>query len=156
MNDLNLTRDAQGRLTLHQSADAGGDVADVQIRRVFPWSLSSKYISVRSPDGKELAMISDPADLTPPVRQLIEQQLADNSLIPRIETIDQLTMQFGFQDWVVQTDRGRVAFRVQEREDVRFLSNTRLRIKDADGNVYELPDMDGLDPSSRRNLAVLL
>jgi hypothetical protein len=56
----------------------------------------------------------------------------------------------------VQTDRGAVEFRVQEREDIRFLPDGRFRLKDADGNVYELPSAVELDEHSRRAIGVIV
>ena len=58
--------------------------------------------------------------------------------------------------WKVQTDRGPAEFRVQEREDIRFLPDGRFRIKDADGNVYEMPSLTGLDDRSRRAVEPLM
>jgi hypothetical protein len=56
----------------------------------------------------------------------------------------------------VQTDRGPIEFRVQEREDIRFLPDGRFNVRDADGNVYELPPLATLDESSRKALAPLV
>jgi hypothetical protein len=42
--------------------------------------------------------------------------------------------------------------RVQEREDIRFLSDTRFSVKDANGNLYEIEDASKLDELSRREL----
>ena len=52
--------------------------------------------------------------------------------------------------------RGPAEFRVQEREDLRFLPDGRFSIKDADGNVYELASLDKLDDHSRRAVEPLL
>jgi hypothetical protein len=63
---------------------------------------------------------------------------------------------FGHQDWKVQTDRGPAAFRVLEREDIRFLPDGRFRLKDADGNVYELPSAIALDEHSRKAIGAIV
>jgi hypothetical protein len=65
-------------------------------------------------------------------------------------------VRFGYQQWKVQTDRGPAEFRVQEREDIRFLPDGRFRIKDADGNAYEMPSLAGLDERSRRAVEPLM
>ena len=56
----------------------------------------------------------------------------------------------------MQTDRGPAEFRVQEREDIRFLHDGRFSIKDADGIVYELASLEKLDEASRRAIRPLL
>ena len=76
--------------------------------------------------------------------------------VPRITSIQGLDVRFGYQQWTVTTDRGPIEFRVQEREDIRFLPDGRFRIKDADGNVYEMPRVDELDEGSRRAIESLI
>ena len=77
-------------------------------------------------------------------------------LIPKITRIDHVDVRFGFQQWNVQTDRGPIEFRVQEREDIRFMNDGRFSIKDADGNVYELAPLDKLDDHSRKAVEALI
>lgn len=151
---FNLVADEQHKLTLKRAGH--DDVHDVRIRRSFPWSNPSQFISIRSSDGKEIMMIEDVAALPPALRQTIDSYLAGTILIPRIERIDTIDVRFGFQEWSVHTDRGRVSFRVQEREDIRFLPDGRYAIRDADGNIYELRPLRDLDDHSRRALEPLI
>ncbi len=65
-------------------------------------------------------------------------------------------MRFGYQQWTVQTDRGPAAFRVQEREDIRFHPDGRFSVRDADGTVYELPRLEVLDEHSQKALRPLI
>lgn len=132
------------------------DVDDVRLRRAFPWSNPDELISIRAPDGRELLLIQSLKDLPQPLRQRVLDTLHSNSFIPRITQVKNVDVQFGYQVWTVVTDRGPVEFRVQEREDVRFLPDQRFAIKDADGNIYELPPLDTLDDASRRAIEPLL
>ena len=152
--DFDLDRDAQGRLVLKRTGEE--DVVDVRIRRAFPWSKPSHYISIRNSEGKELLMIEDLSALDPVKRRFVDDALAEVSFVPRIERIESIDMKFGHQQWSVITDRGPASFRVQEREDIRFLNDGRFRIKDADGNIFELPRLDALDPHSQRELEPLM
>lgn len=149
-----LTEDETGQLTLQRPGM--DDVPDVRIRRAFPWSQPSRYISIRSAEGKELLLIDDLASLEATLRQRIERWLDSYSFIPRITSIEEMDMRFGYQQWKVQTDRGQAEFRVQEREDVRFMPDGRFSVKDADGSVYELARLDQLDERSRRAIEALL
>ena len=141
-------------LTLRRAGK--GDVKDVRIRRAFPWPSPNQFISIRSSDGKELLLIESLAGLAPDLRRTIEQQLAETILIPRITRVEEIDVRFGFQEWHVQTDRGPVQFRVQEREDIRFLPDGRYSIRDAEGQVYELPPRQTLDEHSRKALEPLI
>jgi hypothetical protein len=146
-----LIENTAGGLTLRRPGVE--DVVDVRLRRAFPWSGPDRYISVRSAEGKELLLVDDLAAVPAPLRALIERTLADTSFIPRITRVDDIDSQFGYQEWSVETDRGPATFRVQEREDIRFLGGGRFRIKDADGNIYELPNAEGLDARSQKELS---
>jgi hypothetical protein len=143
-----LSVDGQGKVVLARPGEE--DVKDVRIRRAFPWSEPNRYISIRTSEGKELVLITDLADVGPEQRRLIEQQLERWAFVPRIKRIIEIDMRFGFQQWKVETDRGPTEFRVQEREDVRFLGDGRFSVKDVDGCIYELPSFEQLDEHSRQ------
>src|SRR5688572_3068595 len=132
------------------------DVTDVRLRRAFPWSSKDRYISIRSHDGKELVFVEDLGQLPPEQRKLISDWLASTSFIPIITRVHAVDVRFGFQQWKVDTDRGPVEFRVQEREDIRFLNDGRFSIKDADGNVYELQSLQSLDEASRKAVEAII
>ena len=149
-----LIADDRNKLTLRRAGH--DDVEDVRIRRSFPWSNANEFVSIRSSEGKELVLVEDVAALPLELRRTIETYLAQTVRIPLIERIDAIDVRFGFQEWSVQTDRGPVSFRVQEREDIRFLPDGRFSIKDADGNIYALHPLKDLDEHSRRALEPLV
>jgi len=149
-----LIEDEMGRLTLQRAGK--DDSKDVRLRRAFPWSHPAEHLSIRSSDGKELLLIEDLRSLDQATRAIIDRWLASHSFIPKITRVEYVDVRFGYQQWNVQTDRGPAEFRVQEREDIRFLPDGRFGIKDADGNVYELKRLDELDPHSRHAIEALL
>src|SRR3954447_10676549 len=149
-----LTVDEQGKLTLKAGGQA--EKADVRVRRAFPWSKPDQWISVRNGEGKELILIDDLTGLEPSTRQIVSDYLTQTVLIQKIGRIDSIDVRFGYQQWSVQTDRGHAEFRVQEREDIRFLPDGRYSIRDADGNVYEMRSMAQLDEHSRAQLGPLI
>ena len=149
-----LTEDRQGKLVL-QRPDTD-DVIDVRIRRSFPWSHPNRLVSVRSSEGKEILLIDDIESLPLAQRQLVQRYLQKWAFIPKITRVIAVDVRFGFQAWKVETDRGPADFRVQEREDIRFLSDGRFSIKDVDGCIYEMPPLHQLDEQSRRAVEVLV
>ena len=149
-----LFQDDRSRLILRRPGQ--DDVVDVRLRRAFPWSRADRYVSIRSAEGKEILFIDDVAALPADQRQLIEQSLTTTSFIPRITRVERVDIRFGFQQWKVQTDRGPIEFRVQEREDIRFMNDGRFSIKDADGSIYELAPLDKLDDHSRKAVEALI
>ncbi len=149
-----LSYDPQGRVVLRRTEQ--DDAVDVRIRRSFPWSDPMRYVSIRSSEGKELILVEDMAELDATLRAFVEKELKRSSFIPTITRVDHISVAFGHMEWKVQTDRGPATFRVQEREDVRFLHDGRFRVKDADGTVYELPSVDKMDAHSQKELEVLV
>lgn len=151
---FDLVENDLGQLALKRPGEE--DVADIRIKRAFPWSGRNENISIRTSEGKELLLIDRLDDLESNLRNRITTWLDRHSFIPKITRINQVDVRFGFQQWDVETDRGPARFRVQEREDIRFLSDGRFAVKDADGNVYELKSLDQLDAPSRRAIEALL
>ena len=154
MTDFELIENRNGTITLSRPGHA--DVPDVRLRRAYPWSKPQEYISVRDDKGKEIFLIESLATLTPSQRAAVERSLAANAFIPTIRRINHVNVDFGHQEWDVETDRGDAKFRVQEREDIRFLSDGRFSIKDVDGNIYAMPRLDQLDRNSVRAVEALL
>jgi hypothetical protein len=153
-DSFDLVPDDMGRLTLKRPGQ--DDVVDVRIRRAFPWSAPGRFISIRAADGKDLLLVDNLGDLSPALAAVIERVLCETSFIPRITRVNAVDVRFGYQQWDVVTDRGPIQFRVQEREDVRFLPDGRFTLKDADGNIYEMPRLTDLDDVSRRAVEALL
>lgn len=151
---MNFSIDEKGQLTLAREGEEV--VADVRVRRAFPWSNPDHFVSLRTSEGKELALIDDLAALSPEQQSLLRARLDRSTFIPRITRVLEVDVQFGYQQWRVDTDRGPIAFRVQEREDIRFLADGRFTVKDADGSLYELPPLESLDESSRRAVDALI
>ncbi|MCC7349518.1 MAG: DUF1854 domain-containing protein [Phycisphaerales bacterium] len=151
---FHLSINSTGQLLLHRPGCE--DVSDVRLRRAFPWSMPDRFISVRNAEGKELILIEDLSQLPQESQQLVERYLRQNSFVPKINRIHSVNLRFGYQQWDVQTDRGSARFRVQEREDIRFLSDGRFTLRDADGNIYELPPLNQMDAHSRRAVEALV
>jgi len=144
---LDLTRDSEGRVLLRHKASE--EPVPVQIRRAFPWSAEAEYVSVRGEDKKEILLIDRVDRHDEPVRRIIREELERHYFIPRVRKVFRILEEFEVGIWEVETDRGRTTFRVRTRESVRLLGTNRAMIEDADGNFYEIPDLDELDPKSQ-------
>jgi len=149
-----LELESDGTLTLKREGQ--DDLKDVRLRRSFPWSKEAEYISVRDEKGKEQTLIERLSDLPADQRKVVDDWLAANSFIPVIQRVDRVNMDFGYQRWFVDSDRGPLSFRVQEREDIRFLPDGRFSIKDVEGNIYALPRLEQLDAKSLKAVETLL
>jgi hypothetical protein len=135
-------RHVRSRRRRQEQADAQArrqdDVHDVRIRRAFPWSNAQSFVSIRSSDGKEIMLIDDVAALLQACGRRSRSYLAGTVRIPRIESIVAIDVRFGFQEWQVRTDRGRSAFACRSARTSAFCPTAATRIRDADGNIYEM------------------
>jgi len=146
-----IERDAAGLMVVHLEGREE-PVLDARLARCFPWSLSDAYLSVRDPEGREVALVRDLDDLDPESRQVAEAELRDKVFNPRIRRVLDCRHEFGISSITAETDRGKVTFQIRGRDDVRLLSPTRALFRDVDGITYEVPDFNRLDPASQRHL----
>lgn len=148
---VRLERDSAGRL-LARIDGAAETHKDLRLVRYFPWSMPDAYISVRTAEGRELAVLSDIDQLDAESRQVLEAELRDKVFNPRILRILEYNFEFGIASVKAETDRGQVQFQFRGRNAVRLLSSIRALIRDVDNNSYELADFNSLDPVSQRHL----
>lgn len=128
----------------------GEAIVDARVARCFPWSLPEQFISIRTKEGKEVALLKTLEDLGGAGRHVVEEELADKTFNPKIVRVLGYRNEFGVVSVEAQTDRGKVSFQIRSRDDIRHLSPTRALFRDADGNTYELADLAALDPASQK------
>lgn len=148
---MRLSRNAKGQVLLFREGHDA--VEDVRIARCFPWSLPEEYISIRDAKGKEVVLLRSLDDLDPASRTLALDELREKVFNPRITAVLDFKDEFGITSIRAKTDRGEVTFQIRSRDDIRMLGPARALFRDADGNTYELPDFDQLDPASRQKLS---
>lgn len=144
-----IERDSRGVLKAYM-ADAADPIENVCVSRCFPWTLSDGYISIYRKDGGEIALLETLDELDADSRRVVEEELHSMVFTPRIERVIDHKREFGVTFIKAETDRGEVTFQIQSRDDVRVLSPARALFRDADGNTYELADLNALDAQSRR------
>ena len=143
-----LVRDQWGQL-IFISAD-GEKRSNVAPVALFPLSQPDSWISIRLPDGTELACIEDPQTLPPDVWQLLKEDLSRREFVPTIRRIVRVSGNTEPCEWQVETDRGPTRFVLKSEEDVRRIGDHEILILDAHGTRYHIPDLTAVDVKSRR------
>lgn len=143
-----LERNGLGQLVAHLEGTAE-PVTDVVAARCFPWTLPETYVSLRTREGKEIALLKTLAELDEASRAVLEAELHDKVFNPKIKRITAHARDFGITSITAETDRGTATFEIRTRDDIRMLSATRIVFRDADGITYEVADLTALDPVSR-------
>ncbi|MCE5326737.1 MAG: DUF1854 domain-containing protein [Planctomycetaceae bacterium] len=146
-----IARNELGQVVVRVSGRAEA-VVDARVSRCFPWSLPDQYISIRDKDGNEVVLLKSLDGLADDGREMVMEELRDKAFNPQIQKVLSHKTEFGVTSITAMTDRGEVIFHIRSRDDVRVLSSTQALFRDADGNTYELADLNSLDKASRRHL----
>ncbi|AOF88106.1 hypothetical protein BSY239_4093 [Hydrogenophaga sp. RAC07] len=151
MADFDLFSDAQGRWVCRV---AGGEPqVGVQVVRSFPLSAPLEAISIVGPDGHEVVFVARLDALDETRRAAVAQALTEREFSPVIQRIREVSTFGTPSTWQVDTDRGATELVLKVEEDIRRLpGQRRLLITSAHGVVFDIPDRNALDRSSRRFL----
>ena len=139
------------RLRLRMDGETDG--RDVAVARLFPLSEPERWVSVLDKDGKEIGVIEDLHKLSREDLAHVREELHRRYLVPKIRRILSCRVRFDLAEWTVETDRGRMRFLTRNlRDQVKDHVHSHLAMTDMEGNRYDIPSIEALDPDSRRRL----
>ncbi len=119
-----------------------------------PLSHPGKYLALVDGKGKQVAMFVDLDELSVENRKLVESELHHRYLTGTIHRVLEIKFELGVTYWHVATDRGDREFVTQSlHENAQWLGDDHLLVIDADGNRYEVKDVNALDNRSRELIA---
>jgi len=127
-----------------------GEKAGVSVEPCFPISDYGKYLVFKDSDGEELGLLPDMASLPEQSRRAVEKELNEQHFIPVITRVISISREFHIPIWDVETNRGRRRFALKGRHSAHRMGRGRIYVRDAEGNGYIIPDVNRLDPASRR------
>ena len=132
----------------------GTVIEDLEPRRLFPFSNHTMYITLLDKDECEVAIIRDYDELDEGSMKVLQECFSEYYMIPQITRLVSSVEKFGSLKWVVDTDRGRVTFRIRNRHsDIKhFYGTNRVIIRDSNDNRYEIKDYQALDAHSQHLL----
>jgi hypothetical protein len=145
---LALERRGDGRLW----ARRGGEALPVVVRRCFPWSESSRYISLRSDDQREVALVRDLGALSPESRQALEEAMAEAGFMFEVTRVKGVEAEVEIRHWRVETRQGPRTFQTRLDDWPRALPGGGFLIRDVAGDLYRLPEPESMDHESRKLL----
>jgi len=122
----------------------------VQAGRCYPITEPTRWIALRDHQGEEIGLIVDADQLDDASREALRTELERTYVLPKIEHIHDILDHHSVPAWEVETDRGPRTVEIRSsRRDIRLLPDGQVLIRDADGNYFEIPDRNQLDPASR-------
>jgi hypothetical protein len=118
--------------------------------RASPLKYPNGYFSILNSKGEEICMIRWVEELDEKSQAAVKEELDQRYLVPIISRISSIRNEFGATYWEVETKKGKREFVTQEsNENFNWLTDRRLIILDVDGNRFEIPDINQLDPKSK-------
>lgn len=152
-NDQNLTmepppeirRDSDGALQLIRK----GKPIAVMLRPCFPWSASTRFISLRENENKEV-YLNRLEDLDDASRRAVEASLAESTFTLEITAIKKIKKEFELLLWTVETKQGALRFQTKLDDWPRNLADGGIIISDLAGDIYYITNPDTLDRKSAR------
>ncbi len=145
---LSLRNAGAGRLV----ATIGGEEVSVRLRQCFPWSEPRLYLSLRDNEDNEVALVDDPATLSPRSRVALEQALAEAGFVLEVVRVHSIVEEVEIRQWRVETRDGPRSFQTHLDDWPRLLPAGGLLIRDVAGDLYRVAAPAGMDRKSRELL----
>ena len=122
-----------------------------------PLSRTNQYLCLLDSKGNEIVMLKDPTTLPPESWEAVQQELRRRYMTAQVLEITEARVEYGATYWSVDTNRGAREFVTQSlQENAQWLSEAHLLLIDVDGNRFEIPDVNKLEPRSRRFITASL
>ncbi|MCP3983559.1 MAG: DUF1854 domain-containing protein [bacterium] len=148
MPGVELWRGSDGQLWA-RTADRTCSVRPV---RCFPWSKPTRFVSLRDRDEDEVALVRDLSDLPYTAQRALGTALLEAGFVFVVEAVLEVEEEIEIRRFRVRTAQGMRSFQTLRDEWPRGMSGDGLLIKDVAGDLYLVPNPDGLDAKSRRLL----
>jgi len=121
-----------------------------QLRRCFPLTMSSAYISVFDFSGTEVGILRSLDAMDAESRRNVEDELDAFYFTPSISKIRTLKAEASMWKWEVETQRGTAVFYLRGvRDSVHEVASNRWQVFSVDGQRYEIRNVDELDQRSQ-------
>jgi len=143
-----LVRDPYDRLVLTLGTGVD-EFVDVHPVCAFPISVPEEDVVLLDAEGREIGLIASLAELDPESRRVLREELNQVYLTTRVQAVRDLSNQYGFSTWHLDTDRGPRVAPVRDRSNLRVMPDGRIFLVDVHGIRYEIPSLASLDERSQ-------
>lgn len=150
-NGIEIIRCGNGMPGIRKKNETGKwTTLQVRLVRCFPWLHEDHFISIREPDGTEVALIDSLDSLSDKATQaMLQAELDTLNYVPEIKKIEIIRNEAELYNWVVNTDAGDRSFYMRRNEIPRPIANDGILIKDISGDRYRINRVEDLDRDSK-------
>ena len=125
----------------------------VKLIKTYPYSLSDEYICVHDLEDNEIGIIRNLNDLSPSSGEAAKRELSNRYYCPTVTAVKSIKERMGHFYFETVVDGKDKSFTVRDiTRNLRHASDEALLIFDMDGNRYIIPDLEKIEPKSRRLL----
>ena len=150
-NDVRIK--AHDKIFIDAEMFTGEKYLNLEPRRLFPVTGVNDYISFLDENGDEKFILKHISDLPEDQQEILQECLREYYRIPKITKILNRNDNSQVFTWTVETDRGVFTFQINSYiTGIKQLYDKRILITDSKDNRYEIPDINKLDPKSRKSL----
>ena len=149
---LRLERRRDGQLWAMRAASSEA----VKVRRCFPWSEPGRFVSLRTVDDEEFALVEDPLELDHDSLEALQLGLAEAGFVIEVSAILRLDEEVEIYDWEVETVQGRRRFQTKRDDWPRTMPGGGLLIRDVAGDLFFVADPKALDSRSAELLFIFV
>ena len=149
LETVRLQTGPDGRLW---AAVDGADAVAVSVRRCFPWSEPSRYVSLRDEENEEVALVADPAALDRASRDALDAALVQAGFVLTVTRILEVDEEVEIRLWRVDTAQGPRSFQTPLDDWPREVPGGGFVVRDVAGDLYHVADPEALDRRSRELL----
>ncbi len=148
----------RARLTLKHGTDGQLWASDITgsrpvlVRRCFPWSQPTHYVSLRDDDENEIALVRELAELDPNSREALELALVEAGFVLEIVRVVDIDEEVEIRNWKVDTRQGVRSFQTRLDDWPLQVPGGGILIRDVAGDLYHIPRPAELDKQSRELL----
>jgi hypothetical protein len=122
-----------------------------------PLTARGRDLSFLDSRRQEVARIPSLDYLDGESRSAVQAELGNSYLIPVILGVSDLRAHLGTLYWVVETDAGHRRFALKDPvQNVTWLSDDHLVLRDCAGNRYEIKSIAAMDRQSRHKISLVL
>lgn len=132
-------------------------ILSATVKRIFPLSRQSEYLSLQDGAGKEVGIVRTLEGIDAESQATLQSHLDRRYFTPIISAITELSQEAGMWKFSVETQRGSADFYVRNwRDSAAEISPSRWHIHSVDGGRFEITNLEALDAGSLRLMDQLL
>ena len=142
---LRVERREDGQLWV----ETGGGRHAVRVRRCFPWSEPLRFLSLRTHEDEEVALVRCLSELEPESREALAAAVAEAGFVLEVTRIERVEEEVEIRTWEVGTRQGPRRFQTRRDDWPVGVPGGGILIKDVAGDLYHVPEPAALDEASR-------